>query len=207
MLRQLDSHWKEHIARSTTCGRASTCAATRSAIRSRSTSAKRSRCSARCSSASSTTRLPSCRESRSGDPRTSSAVEPPPPDPRKLQFQHAEAPSLVAPRPCRPLPGSERRRHSAAAARASARRADCPVRARATEGGAQRALSLRVREEIQAVPRAAQLTRSGRYAHGSGARPRRDSFATPRAVARSVSAAEARTWKALGVSGRQEGPR
>jgi preprotein translocase subunit SecA len=49
LLQSIDTHWREHLARSTTCARASTCAAMRRSSPSRNTSAKRSSCSASCS--------------------------------------------------------------------------------------------------------------------------------------------------------------
>ena len=130
-------------------------------IRSKSTSAKRSSCSPPCSSASSTTRSRSCRRSRSGGPRIVQAMSPRAPDPRTLQFQHAAAPSLVAPPPRAraggPPPGA-RAMAGARLPQPASRRAGRAVRARAAEGRPQRAVPVRLGQEIQALPRPPQLT-------------------------------------------------
>ena len=94
-------------------------------------------------------------------PEDVQAVEPAAPDPSTLQFQHAAAPSLVA-APRRPSRGRARRaRRPAACGRRAGRGAGRAVRARGAEGRPQRPLPVRLRQEVQAVPRPPELTPPG----------------------------------------------
>ncbi len=127
-------------------------------------------------------------------------MEPEAPDPRTLRFQHADAPSLTR---------AAAAAFAAVAARCVARgrgsapsagaRAGGAVRARAAEGWPQATLPVRLREEIQAVPRPPGLIAVTPVIHvlvgliGDGARP----------LAREPPAARHSHGGLLGVSGRQ----
>ena len=163
MLKQLDNHWKEHLGAMDYLRQGiGLRSATRKKIRSRNTSAKRSRCSVRCSTRSNTTRSASSRAYASRASRIARMdQEPARAGRRRLEFKHAEASALgQQPGPRRVMPRRQsgpvpavRRPVPAAAQGAGA------IRPRRSQGRPQRTLSLRVRQEVQAVPRQAELSR------------------------------------------------
>ena len=89
------------------------------------------------------------------------------PDERRMQFTHAEAASPIAPGSAEPSPasGPGAARRAAGGAAGAWRLPDagagrCALRAKRPQGRPQRALSLRVGQEVQAVPRSHRLAGS-----------------------------------------------
>ena len=179
--------------RSTTCARASTCAATRRRTRSRSTSARRSSSSPTCSTASSRT---SCKVVLTVQVRSAGGRA------------GGRGSAARSPTSSTSTPTTTRRSAAGAGDAEARRRADgAAVRARRREGRPQRSVPLRLGQEIQALPRQARLSARctglreprrfirTRRCPSATRRPRPKSLLPVPGVALGIAAARIKNWE------------